>query len=152
MSAAFPSASSRRPVRLFLALLIAAAVGLGGNLVAWTAAQRQRPPEEFEDDKKPPQEGKRSEDEDTAAPKVKHKAIRVDEPPESTKKPAPGAPADIDLKAAARQATHPDIKKLFLDLAVPHDQITFESGGRDALVLPLEDYIENPSKAKTKIK
>ena len=85
MSAALPPSASRRPVRLFLALLIAVAAGLGGNLAAWTAAQRPRPPEEYEDTK-PPQKDKRNEDEDVGAPKVKHKAIRVDEPPEPAKK------------------------------------------------------------------
>ena len=45
MSAALPSSPSRRPVRLFLAVLIAVAAALGGNLAAWTAAQRPRPPE-----------------------------------------------------------------------------------------------------------
>src|SRR4051812_20887894 len=111
MSAALPSSPPRRPIRLFHCLMIAAAVGLGGNLAAWTAAQRARPPEEYEDTK-PTKEGKRNEDEDVAAPKVKHKAIRVDEPPEPAKTPATGAPADVDLKTAARHATHPDIKKL----------------------------------------
>src|SRR6185295_20277001 len=101
-------------------------------------AQRARPPEEYEDTK-PTKEGKRNEDEDVAAPKVKHKAIRVDEPPEPAKTPAAGAPADVDLKTAARHATHPDIKKLFLDLAVPHDQITIRSSDRDVLIRPLDE-------------
>jgi ABC-type transport system substrate-binding protein len=148
MSAALPSSASRRPVRLLLALLLALVVGVGGNLAAWTAAQR--PPEEYEDDKKPP----RNEDEDTGA-KVKHKAIRVDEPPEPAKTPTAGGPADVDLKTAARQATHPDIKKLFLDLAVPHDQVTIKNNltaDRDVFITPLEDYIEDFSKVKTSIK
>ncbi|MBI1915468.1 MAG: hypothetical protein HYS12_12140 [Planctomycetes bacterium] len=152
MSAALPSSASRRPVRLFLALLVALAVGVGGNLAAWTAAQRARPPEEYEDDKKPPKDGKRNENEDAGAPKVKHKAIRVDEPPEPAKTPAADGPADVDLKSAARQATHPDVKKLFLDLAVPHDQVTIKSSDRDVLIRPLEDYIEDLSKVKTKLK
>src|SRR5258708_2065275 len=127
MSAALPSPTSRRPVRLFLALLIAVAAGLAGNLAAWSAAQPARPPEEYETDQKPPQQGKRNEDEDLGPSKVKHKPIRVDEPSDPARNPAAGAPADIDLKSAARQATHPDIKKLFLDLSVPHDQVTIQS-------------------------
>src|SRR5207248_7766554 len=75
-----------------------------------------------------------------------------DEPPEPTKKPSAADSADVDLKTAARQATHPDIKKLFLDLAVPHDQVTIKTTDRDVLVRPLEDYIEDLSKVKTQLK
>ena len=57
MSAALPSSVSRRPVRLMLALLLAFVVGVGGNLAAWSAAQRTRPPEEYEDGKKPSRDG-----------------------------------------------------------------------------------------------
>src|SRR6266542_61207 len=151
MSAALLSSASRRPLRLFLALLVALAVGVGGNLAAWTAAQRARPPQ----DQGSRESGSRNEEEDPGAPKVKHKAIRVDEPPEPAKKPSAVGSADVDLKTAARQATHPDIKKLFEDLAVPHDQITIKNTltqDRDDFISPLEDYIDDLSKVKTSIK
>src|SRR5215831_12896826 len=141
MSAALPSSASRRPLRLFLALLLALAVGVGGNLAAWTAAQRARPVQEDEDDKKPPG-GKRHEEEETGTPEVKHKAIRVDESSEPAKKSSAVGSAEVDLKTAARRATHPDVKKLFEDLAVPHDQA----------VRPLPDFIDDLSKVKTEIK
>src|SRR5262245_24634457 len=153
MSAILPSPASRRPAYLLAAVLLTV-VAVGGNLIAWTAAQRPRPPEEYEDDKKPP-EGKRNEDEESGTPKVKHKAIRVDEPPETTKQPPAGAPADVDLKTAARQATHADIKKLFLDLAVPHDEVRVRNnltGDRAVFVRPLEDYIDDLAKVKTSIR
>ena len=63
--------------------------------------------------------------------------------------------AEVDLKTAARQATHPDIKKLFEDLAVPHDQVTIKNTltqDRDVFVSPLADYIDDLSKVKTSIK
>src|SRR5262245_59804149 len=154
MSAVFPSPASRRPAYFLAALLLAVVAGVGGNLIAWTAAQRPRPPDEYEDDKKPP-EGKRNEDEESGTPRVKHKAIRVDEPPEPAKQPTAGAPADVDLKTAARQATHADIKKLFLDLAVPDDEARVRNnltGDRAVFVRPLEDYIADAAKAKTSIR
>src|SRR6266540_6244453 len=153
MSAVFPSLTSRRPPSLLAAVLLALVVGVGGNLIAWTA-QRPRPPEEYEDDKKPP-EGKRNEDEERRTPKVKHKAIRVEDPPEPAKTPAAGGPGDVDLKTAARHATHPDVKKLFLDLAVPHDEVRVRNnltGDRAVFVRPLEDYIDDLAKVKTSIK
>src|SRR5215831_19426637 len=151
MSAALPSSASRRPLRLFLALLLALAVGVGGNLAAWTAAQRARPVQEDEDDKKPPG-GKRHEEEETGTPEVKHKAIRVDESSEPAKKSSAVGSAEVDLKTAARRATHPDVKKLFEDLAVPHDQVTIKGSDRDQAVRPLPDYIDDLSKVKTEIK
>src|SRR5207249_11669408 len=45
-----------------------------------------------------------------------------------------------------------DVKKLFLDLAVPHDQVTIKSSDRDVLIRPLEDYIDDLAKVKTKLK
>src|SRR3954451_9535685 len=116
MSAALPSSTSRRPPRLFLALLAALAVGVGGNLAAWTAAHRARPPKESEDDRKPPKDrgtsrdsGSRNEEEDPTAPKPPLKAVHVDEPPEPAKKTSAVGTADVDLKTAARRATHPDV-------------------------------------------
>src|SRR3954451_15077678 len=104
MSAALPSFTSRRPVRLFLALLAALAVGVGGNLAAWTAAQRARPPTESEDDRKPPKDrgpsrdsGRLKEEEAPTAPKRPLKAVHVAEPPEPAKKTSAVGTADVDL-------------------------------------------------------
>jgi peptide/nickel transport system substrate-binding protein len=138
-----------RIVILFgLLLLVGVAVS---ELTAWTAAQPpKRVEEEEEGDPKKTPPGKRTEEEDSD-PKIKRKVVRPDDPDTPPKKPAEGLPADLDLKSAARQAKHIFVRKLFRELAIPHDSVTIKNDlirDREQAVAPLKDYIADPEKLK----
>lgn len=132
-----------------LGLVLLGAV-FGGDLAAWVA---QAPAEGG--DSKPPA-GRREEEEEAPA-KVPNKVIRVDEAPPAAVKPAPSAPADIDLPTAAARAKHPDVKQLFADLAVPHDVAYFKNfleptGDRPERARPLKDHLgTTPGRLKSSI-
>ena len=143
--------ASRTAILAALLLLGVAAVS---ELAVWAATQPpKRMEEEEEGDKKTPP-GKRTEEEEET-PKIKRKVERPDDPDMPTKKPAEGLPADLDLKTAARQAKHSTVRRLFRDLAVPHDIVTFKNDltpDHDQAVRPLKQYIDDPEKLKGNVR
>ena len=146
---------TRRFLRLTLAfiLLLLGAV-LAGEVAAWQTGPPRRGEEEEEKGGKPPA-GKRAEEEE--GPPGKNKVIRVDDPDTQPKKPAAeGAPADIDLKTAARRAKHSAIRTLFRSLAVPHDELVIVNGITDDsvyVVRPIPQYIsDDAAKRKGDVK
>jgi len=95
------------------------------------------------------------EEEEEEAPPVKNKSIRVED--EQTRRkvgPARTAvPPAPDLQRAARETSHPVLRQLFSNLAVPHDQVTFkahphikqEQEARVEQVEPIPQYVgDNP--------
>jgi ABC-type transport system substrate-binding protein len=97
--------------------------------------------------KQPP---KRTEDEDDAPPKNPKVQRTEDEDPKT--KPGQARPSDvpeIDLLLASRQATHPAVRKMFRELAVPHDVVHYQGfkgvvnqgQERDEDVEPIPQYI-----------
>ncbi len=102
----------------FLAVAVAALSAAGD-----TASKTQRPPE----------------DED-ARPVKTHK-VSVDDADDVGPKAA-AAPRAVDLAQAARDAKQEDVKRLFRDLAVPHDVVKYAVGPRHKQnVKPIPDYI-----------
>ena len=138
---------------LFFGLLLLGGAAVS-ELAAWTAAQPpKRMEEEEEGDKKTPP-GKRTEEEDPA-PQIKRKVVRPDEPGTPKKKPAEGMPADLNLKAAARQAKHLFVRRLFRELASPHDIVTIKRSidkDREQAILPIKQYIDDADKVKGNVR
>jgi peptide/nickel transport system substrate-binding protein len=133
----------RLRVRLLLGALVLGLLAPAG----WMAAQDSAPPEKTPSKQAPPRKDRPPEQEDDAPPK-NPKVIRVDD--DSTNKPAEGAAADtpeVDLLLASRQASHPAVRAMFRQLAVPHDLVTFRAlpgvgqPERHERVQPLPDYI-----------
>jgi ABC-type transport system substrate-binding protein len=73
--------------------------------------------------RKRPRDEEEEEDKDV---KPKRKVDRVDDEPGKQPTPVrPAAPPGGDLHRAARQARHFAVQQLFLNLATPHDEVTF---------------------------
>jgi len=88
------------------------------------AAKTQRPPEDEDPDAKP----------------VKTHKVSVDEPDDVGPKAA--APRAVDLAEAAKDAKNSDVKRLFRELAVPHDVVKYEFDKMQKQnVVPIPDYI-----------
>jgi ABC-type oligopeptide transport system substrate-binding subunit len=124
---------------------------------------KKRTDEEEEAKPAPKQGGKkrRVEEEEEGAKPAKRKVVRVEEEEGKAKAGRPAAVPLGDLAEAAKQAKHPGVKKLFQDLAVPHDLVTFRrfegvkiSGDtppvqRPERVEPLPDYVgETPNRLR----
>jgi peptide/nickel transport system substrate-binding protein len=140
-------------IAVVFGLLLLAGVAVS-ELAAWTAAQPPKRTEEVEEGDKKTPPGKRTEEEDPA-PKIKRKVVRPDDPETPTKKPAEAIPADLDLKAASRQAKHFKVRKLFRELSIPHDVVTIRNDlikDRPQAVRPLKDYIEDPERLKGNVR
>ncbi len=113
--------------RISLAVLLLSFLLFG----AWTAGGL---PGQEEPSKKQPPPGKKKrveEEEDAPRPKSKpKKVIRVEDEDDSKAKSAPSRPKEAaasgDLMQLAEQATHPALKTLFRNLAVPHDLVVFK--------------------------
>lgn len=94
---------------------------------------------EDEDDK--PKKKPRSEEEDDRG--VGSGVSRLDE--DAEKLPASKGVATTDLPTAARNVTHPRVKALFKDLAVPHDRVSVRGFGgtppKTLWVEPLAEHI-----------
>ncbi len=126
--------------------------------------QKKRAEEEEEGGAKPaPKQGgkkRRVEEEEEGAKPAKRKVVRVEEEEGKAKAGRPAAVPLGDLAEAARQAKHPAVKRLFQDLAVPHDLVTYRKfevkvGGDmppqqpPERVDPLPDYVsETPSRLR----
>jgi ABC-type transport system substrate-binding protein len=137
-------------LRGLLAVLVVGGLVLGG-LVAGQDPPAGAPPS----GKTPPKKGARSEDEDEDNPAPKNpKVIRVEEEDPKAKAPQshPADAPEIDLQLAARQARNAAVRRLFRELAVPHDVVTFRSfsgvarsgqavGERVENVEPLPEYV-----------
>jgi ABC-type transport system substrate-binding protein len=177
--------SSTQQGRLYIAvrLLVALLLGLllfgfavaGSRPISRSGAVRQKSDdkkgdkkraEEEEDD---PKVKKRTEEEDT--PKdakkkrvededdsSKRKTVRVDDEEE---KPSHLGGAVVDLATAARDAKHPAVQELFIQLAVPYDEVTQAkssvtvggvpvSGGKWH-VAPLPEYITDLARHKNRL-
>jgi ABC-type transport system substrate-binding protein len=93
---------------------------------------------------------KRTEEEEDVPPK-NPKVQRVEDEDPKAKPPQvrPSDVPEIDLELALRQARHPEVKKLFRALAVPHDVVAFKGFAgirnqereREENVEPIPDYI-----------
>ncbi|MFO0879151.1 MAG: ABC transporter substrate-binding protein [Gemmataceae bacterium] len=105
-----------------------------------------------------PNKGKRSEEEDEKP--VRPGVGRLDEEADKqgeTKKPA----AVNSLANAAKKATHPRVKALYTDLAIPHDSVVMKrfngvivEGGKTGARLrvePMADYYASPTDIKKSI-
>jgi ABC-type transport system substrate-binding protein len=135
---------------------------------AWLAAAQQPPaklpppakraPEVEESDAKaaPPAKGQRvEEEEDTAKPPKK--VIRVEEAEAPAKAAAPPArrpsagAGGRDLATLAKTSKNPKLRRIYADLAVPHDVFTTQTGTgapRDTSVEPVPVYVGNEVKAR----
>jgi ABC-type oligopeptide transport system substrate-binding subunit len=81
------------------------------------------------------------EEEDPAKTPPKRKVIQVDdEDPKDKPGTRPSAPPSGDLKELAKQAKHNGVKRLFRELAVPHDVVTFNIPKH---VTPSRERVEN---------
>jgi ABC-type oligopeptide transport system substrate-binding subunit len=96
------------------------------------AVKPKKPRVEEEEDApktKPKQKPRVEEEEEPSKVKPKRKVIPVEGDDEPKTKPEPNRPAPAasgDLKQLAQQTQHPGARKLFEELAVPHDQIIFK--------------------------
>jgi ABC-type transport system substrate-binding protein len=134
----------QRPVSFSLMRLILCVLLLGGvAATGWVAGQ---PPA---DKPKPKASGKtpqkkvdEQEDEDVKVNRVDEDSVRAKGPQSQ-----PADMPEIDLKLAAPRVRHPAVRKMFLELAVPHDVVVFkafERAGRperELWVEPISDYL-----------
>jgi peptide/nickel transport system substrate-binding protein len=99
------------------------------------------------------QPGKKKEEEEDPVKPAKKVPVRVDDdqPATDTKKPGGSAPQVGDLAAAAKDAKQLPIKKLFQQLAVPHDVVSL-TAGRDDYVEPISMYIGPKPSFKSYVK
>src|SRR5262249_3117581 len=134
--------SMRRPRsswRRTLSLLALAPLLLA---VAFAQGQGKKPPEEEDTPKKPPMTGKKPPEEEGNDTKP-DKVIRVDDP-RSDPARTPVAQGNVDLAPTPRKATHPHLKALYNELAIPH--ALFEIGNqttgyRSTLVRPVPEFV-----------
>lgn len=128
----------------FLAVLVLPIVLLAVGLAA------QKPVvEEEEPVKKAPKKLPKEEEEEPVKPRPKVPVrVEEDEPAPRPAKPAAG-PA-TDLAAEARDASHPAVRDLFRDLAVPHDAAVMGSGNRRNIA-PIAAYLGTKPKPAFKV-
>jgi ABC-type oligopeptide transport system substrate-binding subunit len=137
----------------FLVLRSLLGLALVGVLAAgWLAAY----PADKEEGEPGAKKGKVVEEEEEDRPKGK--ALRLEEKDEE-KKAAPVR--EVELKRAAREAKHFAVRKLFTDLAVPHDVVNLKGfsvavGGertaaKQVLVEPIAELITNPRDVEGKL-
>jgi ABC-type transport system substrate-binding protein len=154
------SSSSRGSLagRLFGGLL---ALVLALTVTGWLTAQNAKK-EEVEDPAKPKKPVPKVGDEDEPVkPKKKAPEVEEERTPKAVKvedrgsKPGPKPPAaappveaQTSLVEALRETKDPALQKLYADLKVPHDAITYRTGIRSATdnIEPLPDYYEGEQK------
>ncbi len=136
-----------RPLPLVLLKYVLGVLVLGGLVLACGTPGESPGGKAFGQGKPPT---KRSEEEDDSPPK-NPKVQRTEDEEGKTKSPQ-ARPADmpeIDLLLASRQAAHPAVRKMFRDLAVPHDVVHYrpltgvinQGRERDQNVEPIPTYI-----------
>jgi ABC-type oligopeptide transport system substrate-binding subunit len=154
--------SVRAALGLGIVLLVAGA-WFGSDAGLWGRDGRGPGGERRAQKKKAPSGKRHEEEEEEDGPRKKRRPPpRVQDVGEKAPPAKPAEAPVTDLHRAAVAATHVAVRKLFRDLAVPHDVVTFRKydrvmvgGGRLAgktlSVEPLPEYIEDPRDWKGKI-
>ena len=131
-------AAAPSPTRLLVRLAALAAVAAAGAFTLSAAPGPDAPPA-----KAPDKPARPPEEEDPDAKPVSHH-VTSDEPDAAGPK-GPGGRA-VDLKAAARNAKHLAVRKLFKAAAVPHDVVHFNGfiqkyKNQSVAIAPIPDYV-----------
>ena len=127
-------------IRIRFAVFVSLAF-LAAGLVGLSTADDPEP-------KPKPPDKPRVEDEDPDAKPAKTHKVTVDDTEEPGPKTA-AAPRAVDLAQAARDAKHFAVKKLFRDLAVPHDLLKYNqfNHNHSQNIVPIPDYIGKKTEA-----